>query len=493
MNPTWLEQMRAAQRQWQRQSVAQRLRVVGAVRRAVAADPEAMARSIPQRLRGALHRNEAESLVAEVMPLLAACRLLEREAGRLLRGQRYGWQGRPVWLARVRTRVERVPHGVVLVIAPGNYPLLLAGVQVLQALTAGNAVVWKPAPGTEPVAHALAARLSDHGLPPGLLRVLEGDAQVVAELMRVGVDHVVLTGSAKAGMAVLHEAAETLTPATMELSGWDAVFVLPDADRERALEAILFGMRLNGSFTCMAPRRLFLVGMEAAQAEAMESELRARLAELPAVPVSEATREELRGMVEDARRRGAEIALDGSRNDDGNGGVSATLILHAQVSMRAMRGEVFAPVLSVMRVADRAADAHAQTDFRLTAAIFGPETAAQRLAERLRVGHVVVNGLMVPTADPRIAFGGAGRSGFGLTRGREGLLAMTRQRVVQVQRGGSRREFAPMDEAHAGLFAGLFAGLIRGLYAGTLSERWNGLRQMIGSARKLRGNDGTRR
>ncbi len=489
MDQAWLEEMRDAQRRWEQQPISQRLCVVRALRQAIAADPQSMAQSIPLRLSGALHRSEAESLVAEVMPLLAACRLLEREAEGLLRKHRLGWRGQPLWLARVHSTVERVPHGVVFVIAPGNYPLLLAGVQVLQALVAGNAVIWKPAPGTESVGHTFAEMLAECGLPPVLLRVVEGDAQVVAQGIRAGVDHIVLTGSAKTGTAVLHEAAETLTPTTMELSGWDAVFVLPGADAARAVDAMIFGMCLNGSFTCMAPRRLFLVGIGDAEAEVIEAELRSRLADLPAVLVSKATRAKFRRIVDDARQSGAEIALDGSgREEDA---VSATLIFHANADMEAMRGEVFAPVLSVMRAAsvDEAAQAHERSEFRLSAAIFGPEIEARRLAEMLRVGHVVVNDLIAPTADPRIGFGGAGRSGFGLTRGREGLLAMTRQRVVQVQRSRSRRTYEPVGEAHAGLFS----GMIRGFYAGSLSERFSGLRQMIRSAMELRERENKRR
>ena len=75
-----------------------------------------------------------------------------------------------------------------------------------------------------------------------------------------GVDKVFLTGSAATGTAVLHQLAGHLKPAVMELSGCDAVFVLPGAELDRAVAALTFGLRLNGSATCMAPRRLFLVG-----------------------------------------------------------------------------------------------------------------------------------------------------------------------------------------------------------------------------------------
>ncbi len=80
------------------------------------------------------------------------------------------------------------------------------------------------------------------------------------DAIAAGVDKVFLTGSAATGTAVLHQLAPHLTPAVMELSGCDAVFVLPGADLDRTVAALAFGLRLNGSATCMAPRRLFLVG-----------------------------------------------------------------------------------------------------------------------------------------------------------------------------------------------------------------------------------------
>ena len=90
-------------------------------------------------------------------------------------------------------------------------------------------------------------------------------------------------------------------------------------------------------------------------------------------------------------------------------------------AMLAMRGDIFAPVLSLMRTSDlgEALAANGACPYALTAAIFGPEAEARRLAGRLRVGNVLINDIVIPTVDPRVAFGGRGRSGFGVTRGAE--------------------------------------------------------------------------
>ena len=102
-------------------------------------------------------RPPAETLAAEILPLLECCRFLEREAKRVLRAERRTCRV-PLWLRGTVVDVVREPFGTVLVVAPGNYGLMLAGVQALHALAAGNAVVVKPAPGNGSVLERFAAR-----------------------------------------------------------------------------------------------------------------------------------------------------------------------------------------------------------------------------------------------------------------------------------------------------------------------------------------------
>ena len=105
---------------------------------------------------------------------------LERKAPSILRSQRLGASGKPVWLPGVTAEIERVPLGTVLVIGPSNYPLFLPGVQVFQALAAGNGVIWKPGRGGRSVALVVANALSQAGLPEGLL-VVTGEDTAAAE------------------------------------------------------------------------------------------------------------------------------------------------------------------------------------------------------------------------------------------------------------------------------------------------------------------------
>ncbi len=482
METGYLEGVRLAQRDWARTPVAKRVAVIGRLRHRIASGAIELAETVPTRLPGALNRTVADTLGAEVLPVLEACRFLERRASRILAPKRLGLKRRPLLLTGLDSRVERAPWGVVLIIGAGNYPLLLAGVQAIQALAAGNAVLWKPAPGTEAVAFAFRDLLVESGLNPGLLTVLDTSVEAGIEAMDAGVDHVVLTGSAETGKAVLRRLAESLTPATMELSGCDAVFVLPGAELAHTVRALTFGMRLNGSCTCMAPRRVFLVGMTEADATKFEAQLTAALAEVRGVIIPARTQTRLQELINDAVAQGAELPLDGRGASEDE--ARPTLILSATPALLSMQVDIFAPVLSVMRTADEgeALAASAACDYALSAAIFGPEKNALRLAGKIRTGGVLINDLIVPTVDPRVPFGGRGRSGFGVTRGAEGLLAMTTPRTVQIQRSRLALTYEPTGEAHIELFA----GLAQVLHGGGAGERWAGLKRLVTAARTLR-------
>jgi len=471
-----------AQRQWAATSLSDRLAILRRLRKSIASGATWLAETIPLQLAGALSRTVADSLVSEVLPLIEACRFLEREAKEILRVRNVSAEGRPVWLSGVEAEVERAPWGVVLILGAANYPLLLAGVQALQALVAGNAVLWKPAPGTEAVAFTLRELLVKCGLNPELLTVLDASVESATEAITAGVDYVVLTGSAETGKAVLRQLAETLTPAAMELSGCDAVFVLPGADIERTVSALGFGLRFNGSFTCMAPRRIFLVGMADEVATDFERQLTAELREIAPVELTPETAQLLVELVADARAQGAKILLDGSGDLVERSASSATLICDATPALLSMQTEIFAPILTVMRAVnlDEALAANAACPYALTASIFGPEDKARQLASRLRVGNVLINDIVIPTADPRIPFGGRGRSGFGVTRAAEGLLAMTTPRTIQTQRKYSRRAYEPTGDTHVELFAGLAEML-----HGSIGRKWTGLMRLWRAGRKL--------
>lgn len=469
-----LGQAREAQQIWARTKLKGRLALLRRARYRIAATAEAIAQTVPCERPGALHRNVADTLVSEVLPLVEACRFLEREAVWILAPQRLSTHTRPFWLRRVTAEIRRDPLGVVLIIAPANYPLFLPGVQALQALAAGNAVLWKPAPGGTAAAEALRDVLVGCGLDPALLQLLDESALAAIDAMADGVDKVFLTGSAATGAAVLEQLATHLTPAVMELSGCDAVFVLPGAELDRAVAALAFGLRLNGSATCMAPRRLFLVGDHPGLVPALLD----RCKKLAPVVLAARAQSELGDLLQDARRMGGAVV-----KDESDAGLRYALVIKATPQMRIAQADIFAPVLSIMQVPDTeaAVAAHAICPYALTAAVFGPEPEARRLASQLPVGTVLINDVIVATADPRVSFGGRKSSGYGVTRGREGLLEMTTLKTIVSQRSRDQRAYRPTTPAHQPFFA----GYIEAVHGGQWRTRWRGLRRFLRAAARL--------
>lgn len=461
---------------WARLALKTRLQVLRRARVLIAQRAESFADVISSEL----ERSRADTLVAEVLPLLAAIKYLERHAERVLAGRRAGVSGRPMWLGRVTSEIERVPVGRVLVIAVSNYPLLLPGVQAVQALAAGNTVIWKPGRGGAMVAGMFARTLTEAGLPKDVLTVTDESVAAAYTSMDSGVDKLFFTGSAMGGREVMHYAANLALPCVMEMSGADAVIVLPSASIEYAVRAIGFGLRLNGSATCMAPRRVLLVDADADRRAALLEQMWREMRVTGPMRVPETQTRLAVELLDEARAQGATV-LGGELNADGRFGPA--LVLDGEATMRVAQTDVFAPVLTVIDVHGTAGVEAAQKacPLALTASIFGDVEEARALAKRLKVGHVSINDLVVPTADPRVPFAGRKQSGFGVTRGPEGLLEMTVPRVIAVRRGESARRYERTGAAHVGLFAGLAALL----YGGTVLVRMRGAKQTMVSARAV--------
>lgn len=441
-----LEAARREQAEWASVPVKVRLKKVRAFRRLLADRGTALAEKIelPER------SFAAETWSAEILPLAEACKFLEARAGALLRPSLSG--GIRSWIpGGLAVRVERSPWGLVLVICAGNYPVFLPGVQALQALVAGNAVLLKPAPGTGAILTTLAEMLVESGIPAGLVIVLDESPESAQKVMVAGVDRVLFTGSSETGKAVLSQLAETLTPATLELSGCDSVFVHPQADLELVVDALRFGLTFNGSATCIAPRRVFVTE---GRAREMEERLATLVEEANPVRMTSERSRELQGLVLAALGEGARLVGPGMKL----GARTAPVVLaDVNPEMEVTRTDIFAPVVSIFIVKSlaEALELDRQCPYALGASIFGPARAAADWAAQVQAGVVVINDTIAPTADARVPFGGRGKSGFGVTRGGEGLLELTQPKTVIKRSGRWRPHFQALVEGDEMLFESL--------------------------------------
>jgi len=454
-----------AQRKWADVPVYLRLYALRQLRHCLAEKSSQLAASIHR-----TGRSHADTIAAEVLPLLDACKYLESEADEILRPRREPGDQRPLWMQRVSVETRREPFGVVLLIAPSNYPLLLPGVQCLQALAAGNAVVWKPGLGGSACAAIFAEAFAESGADPSLLVVTEETAEAAREAISTGVDKVVLTGSAITGAKVLAQLAPSLTPSAMELSGCDAMFVLMDANLDRVAEALAFSCRLNASATCMATRRVLVPLQLTAE---LEKKLAANFVSEPQVQLPIATRALVDDLVHEALLLGARIVFDGR---DGNR-MGPVVLSDVRPDMRLADADVFAPILGLMpfRYEQEAVEANRACSYALSVSIFGSEKAARALASQVRAGCLTINDVIASSVDPRVCFGGRGHSGFGVTRGREGLLEMTTPKSVIMRRGDDRTHLRLQGEEHAQFFS----GYVNAVHGSGMRRRLHGAAEAI--------------
>jgi benzaldehyde dehydrogenase (NAD) len=339
---------------------------------------------------------------------------------------------------------ERVPAGVVGVIAPFNFPQILSLRSVAPALALGNAVILKPDPRTAVSGGVVLARvLEEAGLPGGLLHVLPGgvdvgEAVITEPLVRL----VSFTGSTTAGRRVGELCARHLKRLHLELGGNSALIVLDDADLDRAVSAGAWGSFLHQGQICMTTGRHLVH-------EAIYDSYVARLADKagqlpvgnPATEqvalgpiIDERQRDKIHGMVCDSVAAGATLAAGGSYE-----GLFYRPTVLAEVSpqMPVYAGEVFGPVAPVLRfgTAEEAAKLAADSEYGLSLGILTPDVMrGLELARQIPTGIVHINDQTVDDA-PTIPFGGVGASGTGARfGGSANLEAFTDTRWVTIGR-----------------------------------------------------------
>jgi acyl-CoA reductase-like NAD-dependent aldehyde dehydrogenase len=465
---------RAAQLAWVRLPLRKRLAPLRELRHRIVEGADALSAAVARDIGKEPH----ETLGGELLPLADAALFLEREAEKILRPRRVSTGLRPYWLMGQTDTVYRRPHGIVGIIGTWNYPHLLNGTQILQALVAGNAVLWKPSEIAPNSAAALAELIRQVGFSDDLFQVLPATREAGPDLAEAAIDHLVFTGSATVGRQVAKRLGERLVSSSLELSGCDAMFVLEDADVDLAARAAWFGCVLNNGQTCIAVRRVFV---HRAVYEPFCTRLRTEAQE--ATPRRLALPDQValaRRLVRQALEDGARLLVD--RPDGPDDAFPPTIVVDAKSTSALCREASFAPLTAVIPVesVEAAIDMDASCPYALGASIFTKKLArAGNLASLLRAGSVIVNDVIVGTVHPATPFGGRADSGWGCTRGEEGLLGLTTPQVVSLRSDRSRPHYDLVKPGAAVHQGDLLGGLLKATHARTFLQRLRGWCQTI--------------
>lgn len=346
---------------------------------------------------------------------------------------------------------RRVPAGVIGVISPFNFPLLLSMRSVAPALALGNAVIVKPDPRTAVSGGVVIARVFEEaGVPAGVLQVLPGEAEAGAALVehpRVPV--ISFTGSTRAGRAIGAKAGELLKRAHLELGGNSALIVCADADLEAAASCGAFGSFLHQGQICMATGRhlvhrslydryVELLGKKAEQLPVGDPNT-GDVALGPIIDAAQLAR--VQDLVDRSVAAGARLVQGGTADGPF---FRPTVLADCRAGIPAYDEEVFGPVACVrpFDTPDEAVELAADSEYGLSLGVLTADPAAGlALAERIPSGLVHINDQTV-NDDPVVPFGGVGASGIGRVGGaRANIDAFTETQWVTVRAESARYPF----------------------------------------------------
>lgn len=382
-------------------------------------------------------RAGAETM-AEILTVVHHINYCRRRLRRWMRPQR---RGTSLLMATTRAMVYFQPLGVVGVIVPWNYPIAMSAGPLVFALAAGNRAMIKMSE-TAPRTAELMRRVLSEAFEERQVAVVLGELDTAREFTRLPFNHLLFTGGSDVGRLVMREAAANLTPVTLELGGKSPTLISEDVPMDLAAERICFGKALNAGQTCVAPDFVLCPqGRVDEFVEAFGAVLGrmypglVRNSDYSAI-VNERHFRRIKGYVDDARAKGAEVIElnpGGLSPEPGSRKLPLYVVKNATAQMRVMQEEVFGPVLPIV------AYNHLQEaiDFinarprplALNLFDFNKERRARVLAET-HAGGVCINDAVSQFIAEDLPFGGIGESGMGHYHGYEGFLTFSHQKAV---------------------------------------------------------------
>ena len=332
------------------------------------------------------------------------------------------------------------PLGVIGSIMPWNFPYWQALRFAAPCLMAGNVIVMKPSRVTMQSGIEIEKAFMESGIPDGIFQTVVGSVDSANHLIDSDVNAVTFTGSTNAGAKVGERAARHLKKCVLELGGSDPFIVLDDAIIDKAAEGAVKGRFINCGQSCVASKRFF-VGKNIAD-EFIELFIKKASQLKVGDPMSIDTDlgpisskdglDTISGIVDDAKEKGAEILLGGSKIDGDGFFYKPTILTNVKPEMRIATEETFGPVapITIVENESEAIKLANESEFGLGASIWTKDLAkADKMSRRIESGIVSVNNVVI--SDPRIPFGGIKHSGFGRELSRYGMLEFVNLKAVR--------------------------------------------------------------
>lgn len=345
--------------------------------------------------------------------------------------------GTPISLFGASSYIQKKPKGVVLIIAPWNYPFAMVMHPLIAAISAGNAVMIKPSEKTSEVSHLLFRLIKSTFLEKEVC-VFEGGSEVTQKLLDLPLDHIFFTGNAQIGKIIMQRATEKLIPVTLELGGKSPAIIDKTADLKDAAEKFSWGKFVNAGQTCVAPDHVYvhkdvkeefvkLLKEEIAKKfgktieEQFSSKSFARI-------IDEAAYLRLRGYLEEFNIQSTTETFERF--------IPPTILENVTSKHKVMQEEIFGPILPILdfqNIEDVIAEINARSK-PLALYIFSKNTAfTQKILQETTSGGVAINHVLMHLANSKLPFGGIGQSGMGNYHGEFGFKTFGHERAVLKQ------------------------------------------------------------
>ena len=374
----------------------------------------------------------AEVDLSEIYPVVSEARHAVSHLRRWMRPHRVSTR---LALAGSRSKIVYEPKGVVLIIAPWNFPFNLTLAPLVSAIAAGNCAILKPSEMT-PASTACMKRIIGDLFDENEVAIVEGDASVAEALLRKKWDHIFFTGSPAVGRIVMKAAAEHLTSVTLELGGKSPIIVDRTANLDDAARKLAWGKFINSGQVCISPDYLLI---DESVRDAFLPKLRSAIEALGSegargILVNERHATRVHRLLDDAVASGAKIEIGGT----GRGReIEPTVITNVDPNASVMQEEIFGPVLPVMtyRSLDEAYELIAEREKPLVLYVFSRSRRVIRdILAHTRAGGTVINHTMIHFYALDLPFGGVGQSGVGRSHGFAGFEAFSNARGVLEQK-----------------------------------------------------------
>ncbi|MCG9713386.1 coniferyl aldehyde dehydrogenase [Shewanella insulae] len=382
------------------------------------------------------HRSSDDSRISDIMPCVNNINYtLKKLKGWMKPSRRHAG----ILLAPAKVQVQYQPLGVVGIIVPWNFPVMLSIGPLITALAAGNRAMIKLSeftPETNKVLKQMLAGLFDETQ----VAVVEGEAEVAAAFSALPFDHLLFTGSTTVGRHVMRAAADNLTPVTLELGGKSPVIIAPDMQLDTAVERMIYGKCLNAGQICVAPDYVLLPkGQSQAFVQAFTNRFKQMYGEIGQNPdygaiINQRQFDRLQAVLQDAIDLGAKVTPTSTETmAPGSRKLPVQLITGVNEQMKVMQEEIFGPLLPIVEYDSLESAIDYVNDRPRPLALYIMSFDAgtqQRLLEQTHSGGVCINETVFHVAADDAPFGGIGPSGMGHYHGKEGFLTMSHAKTI---------------------------------------------------------------